>query len=423
MTENMLIVSWQLTRRCNLECQYCFTDSCPSLNADKELSTEECFSVIEKLKASFPDCMLILTGGEPLLRKDIFEICNRTSESFFIVIGSNGTFLTKGIILKLKECNIRGISINIDSLNHNNEFERRILSKKLNSIKFLQEQKFPFIINTTIHKGNISELDQIAEFAYSNVAFLLNLFFLVPTGRGHSLYNLTTSDYDYVVSKVLDIKEKYNGRLTINTKCAPYLIQHTLEDPKNLKIYEGSGGCPAATNYLCITPEGEVLPCPFFPLSVSGGNIKEKSFNQIINSEIFAELRERKLKGRCGKCEFSYLCSGCRARAFIISGDYLEEDPLCPYIPKGDSKLKEEAIIEKGGTVYGYKKSDKINIKWTKDAEDRIKKIPLFIRSMVKKKIETRADKIGIEIINSETLDKIREEVSELPMFKRFHKD
>ena len=104
MTENMLIVSWQLTRRCNLECQYCFTDSCPSLNADKELSTEECFSVIEKLKASFPDCMLILTGGEPLLRKDIFEICNRASENFFIVIGSNGTFLTKGIILKLKEC-------------------------------------------------------------------------------------------------------------------------------------------------------------------------------------------------------------------------------------------------------------------------------------------------------------------------------
>jgi len=423
MIGNILIVSWQITRRCNLECQYCLTGSSPSLNADKELSTEECFSVIEKLKLSFPDCMLILTGGEPLLRNDIFEICKRASKNLFTVIGSNGTSLTKGIVLKLKDYNIRGISINIDSLSHNNEFERRVLSKKLNSIRFLQEEKFPFIINTTIHKWNITELDEIAEFAYSNAAFSLNLFSLVPAGRGHSLYDLTSSEYDYVVSNLLDIKEKYNGRLTINTKCAPYIVRHTLEDPKNLKAYEGSGGCPAATNYLCITPGGEVLPCPFFPLNASGGNIKEKSFNQIVDSKIFAELRKRNLKGRCGQCELSYVCSGCRARAFIVSGDYLGEDPLCPYIPKGGNKLKEETIIEKGVTLYGYKKCEETNIKWTDEAEDRIKKIPYFIRGMVIEKIETRAEKIGIEVIDSENLDRIRKKLSGLPIFKRFRKD
>lgn len=417
----IFVISWQLTRRCNLECEYCYTNSLPSLSTEKELSTEECFSVLERLKNTpgiSKEAMLIITGGEPFLRNDIFEIISKASENFFVVVGTNGIPLSEHKVTQLKEL-VKGVSVNIDYININNNFEfpelRKAIINKMATVKMLKEHNVPFIINTTLHQRNISELNAIAEFAYSNGAQSLNLFSLVPLGRGHDLYNLTISGYDNIISKVLEIKESYKDQLKIITKCAPHINARIFsETPENIRVFEGSGGCPAGKSYMYISAEGEVLPCPYFPLEASSGNVKDDNLEEVLKSKMFSGLRERNLKGKCGECEFSYLCSGCRARSFILTGDYLQEDSLCNYQPKGGVKVEEKTIIEKGGIVYGLKDngSDSHKIKWTKDAEERIKRVPFFVRSFVKKKIENRAIEMNEKVINPEIMDKIKKDVA-----------
>lgn len=420
------IISWQLTRKCNLKCEYCYTDSSPSVNTAKELSTEECFTIIKQLKNTpgiAKNPMLIITGGEPLLRKDIFEIVKKAaSEDFYVVLGTNGGPLTDENIAQLKH-HIKGISVNIDYVKALAGFPElnRAAASKIAAVKRLNKHKFPFIINTTIHKENIPQLKDIAQFALDNGAHSLNLFSLVPTGRGNNLYDTTKSEHDEAIEKILDIKNKYNGKLSIITKCAPHINARMFaKNPENIRMFEGSGGCPAAKSYMCITPEGNVLPCPYFPLNAAAGNIRDFSIEHILNSEIFHQLQERHLKGACGECEFAYLCSGCRARAYAINGDYLSEDPLCNYTPKGGVKIEEKTIIEKGGRVYGIKEKKKKGLTWTAEAEQRIKRIPPFVRPMVKMRIESRAKEMKVKVITPEVLAKIKSEVSSIHIAGKF---
>lgn len=420
------IISWQLTRRCNLKCEYCYTDSSPLVNTATELSTEECFTIIKELKNTpgiAKDPMLILTGGEPLLRKDIFDIVKKAaSEDFYVVLGTNGGPLTDDKITRLKP-HVKGISVNIDYVKALRGFPElnRAVASKMAAVKRLNKHKIPFIINTTIHKENIPQLEDIAQFAFDNGAHSLNFFSLVPTGRGNNLYHTAKSDYDEAIEKILNIKESYKEKLSIITKCAPHINAYIFsKNPENIRMFEGSGGCPAAKSYMCITPEGDVLPCPYFPLGAAAGNVRDTKIEYILNTEIFHQLRERHLKGVCGECEFAYLCSGCRARAYAINGDYLSEDPLCNYTPKGDVKIEEKTIIEKGGTVYGIEEKANKELIWTTEAEERIKRIPPFVRPMVKMRIESRAKDMNVEVITPEVLAKIRGEVSSIHTAGKF---
>jgi AdoMet-dependent heme synthase len=213
----------------------------------------------------------------------------------------------------------------------------------------------------------------------------------------------------------------YKGRLMINSKCAPQYKRVVYEnDPESVYQRTYSGGCPAGTHYGRISPEGDLTPCPFIAESV--GNLKDSSFKDLWeNAPLMNQLRDRKkLEGKCGACEFSSMCSGCRARAFAETGNYMAEDNSCDYEPgKYGGKEITLKIEDTLGLEVEYK------AQWTEEATERLQKIPSFARGMVIKSVERYAEESGYKIINAEVVKKSREEMIEkrgamFPFLKKF---
>jgi len=207
----------------------------------------------------------------------------------------------------------------------------------------------------------------------------------------------------------------------INSKCAPQYKRVVYEnDPDSVYTRTYSGGCPAATHYCRITPEGNLTPCPFIDEAV--GSLKTASFQELWSgAKLMRELRDReKLEGRCGTCEFSAMCSGCRARAFAETGNYMAEDPSCDYQP---GKYGNRPLTLKAEDTLGLEVE--YNIRWTPEAQQRLERIPSFARGMVVKGIEKFAQERGIALIDEAVVKKSREEMIEkrgamFPFLKKF---
>src|SRR6185369_9593314 len=157
-----------------------------------------------------------------------------------------------------------------------------------------------------------------------------------PTGRGTFVSDLTPAEHDQVLAQLSTIRAAHEGAMLVNAKCAPHHVRNLLAEgeDKLLRTYtEGAGGCPAGTHYMGIRPNGDLTPCPYLP--VFGGNLKQATVTELWNtSEPFLAIRRRDaLEGRCGACELSSACGGCRARAWAASGSLLAEDPLCTHVP------------------------------------------------------------------------------------------
>src|SRR5882757_6470006 len=344
--ERPYVISWNLTYRCNLACEHCYLDAGgkPEVESEafadrSELSTEECFRVVDEIAAFAPDCVLILTGGEPLLRRDIVEIIRYgASKSLWVVVGTNGVKITENLAGILKREGARGLSLSLDALDGaRHDAFRRVRGAWQNTVegaKILARAELPFIVQTTVARHNVGELSAIADFAHEELgAKVWNLYFLVPTGRGAHVSDLDDAAYDRVLAELYVLQKRFAGRMLVNAKCAPHyarILQEREPESPFLKSYAGgAGGCPAGTHYLGIRPNGDVTPCPYLPLF--GGSLKRTSLAEIWSeSDVFVGLRERKrLGGRCGECELNAACGGCRARAFGMTGDVMAEDPLC----------------------------------------------------------------------------------------------
>ncbi|MGH8103859.1 MAG: radical SAM protein [bacterium] len=416
------VISWNLTRKCNLECDHCYISASPFETRENELNTEECFRVIDQIREVSPGAVLILTGGEPLLRRDIYDIAKCASDrGFLVVMGTNGTLVTEGVIEKLKAAGVQGVGISIDSLDpEKHNLFRGIPNAWQSSVRamaLLRNADLPFLIQTTVVSQNIHEIPGIIDFACDQGAKVFNLYFLVPTGRGkfithqspgYSYFsNISPEQYEGLLKELLALQPKYRGRMLINAKCAPHFQRVLWEnDPESpyLKGFQGAGGCPAGTHYSGITPEGDVTPCPYLP--VYGGNVREQSFADIWNaSDVFVKIRDRnRLGGKCGPCEFSAMCSGCRARAYGQTGDYLAEDAGCGYTPGAHGGQR---VILTGATTYGL--DSKGTLRWSPEAARRMEAVPAFVRGMVTQKIEEYARENQIAEITPEFLDQARE--------------
>ena len=217
--------------------------------------------------------------------------------------------------------------------------------------QILNTTGLPFIVQTTAGSHNLGELDAIADFVHDRLAAKVwNLYFLVPTGRGQFVSDMTPAQYDEVLASLYRIQQRYNRRMLVNAKCAPHYIKTVLvnagaetdpmptdaESPglSPIRTYSGgAGGCPAGTHYMGIRPNGDVTPCPYLP--VFAGNLRGSSLADLwTSSEVFTDIRRRSsLGGRCGACEMNAHCGGCRARAYGMTGDLMAEDPLCTHIP------------------------------------------------------------------------------------------
>ena len=327
------VISWNLTYRCNLACEHCYLDAGGSPQVDtenfadrSELGTEECFSVIDEIAAFAPECLTILTGGEPLLRRDILEIVRRAADrGLWVVVGTNGVRITENVGRRLADAGARGLSLSLDALDPDRHDRfRRVRGAWRNTVEgagILTRAGLPFIVQTTAGSHNAGELEAIADFAHDRLAAKVwNLYFLVPTGRGQFVSDMTPAQYDDVLASLYRIQKKYNGRMLVNAKCAPHFIKTVLENNDSdarIRIYSGgAGGCPAGTHYMGIRPNGDVTPCPYLP--VFAGSLRSSRLADLWNSsELFTDIRRRaSLGGRCGACEMNAHCGGCpRARS------------------------------------------------------------------------------------------------------------
>jgi AdoMet-dependent heme synthase len=395
-----------------------------------ELNTEECFQVIDEIAAFAPECLTILTGGEPLLRRDILEIIRRAAErQLWVVVGTNGVSITENLAKRLADAGVRGLSLSLDALDadRHDRFRnvRGAWQNTVNGAEILNRTGLPFIVQTTVGSHNISELEAIADFAHDRLkAKVWNLYFLVPTGRGQFVSDITPAQYDEVLASLYRIQRKYDGRMLANAKCAPHYIKTVLENaaeqadqvPAQVRTYSGgAGGCPAGTHYMGIRPNGDVTPCPYLP--VFAGTLRNARLADLwTSSELFTGIRRRtSLGGRCGGCEMNAQCGGCRARAYGMTEDLMAEDPLCTHTPGtfvGSPLLTVQMRARVPGALgpraLEYGLDSPTTITWEDDASARMKKIPAFVRGMVTRAVEETCRKNGLNRVTVEELERIR---------------
>ncbi|WP_440954349.1 heme b synthase [Methanosarcina sp. Mfa9] len=338
------LIAWELTAGCNLSCVHCRGSSTSEVPAG-ELTTEEAKHFIDEV-AEFGKPILILSGGEPLTRPDVFEIARYGTDSGFrVVLATNGTLLTPEIVDKLKEAGVQRVSISLDGANAKTHDEFRgvpgAFDRALAGIAILREGGLPFQINTTVSKRNLEEVPDTYELAKELGAAAYHVFFLVPTGRGSDSDEVSPVEYERVLNWFYDMQKE--AEIQLKATCAPHYFRIMRQRAKKEGIeisvkthgYEAmTKGCLGGTGFCFVSSVGEVYPCGYLP--VLAGNIKEQPFREIWeDAEVFKKLRDPdELKGKCGECEYKKVCGGCRARAYAATGDYLEEEPYCIYRPR-----------------------------------------------------------------------------------------
>lgn len=405
-------ISWNTTYRCNLRCSHCYLDTNALTNQSaNELNTQEGFKLIDQMAELNPNLLLILTGGEPLLRKDIYDLASYASQKgMMVVLGTNGNLIDDDNARRLKQSGVTGIGISLDSIMPERHDKFRGVSRAwddtLNGIEACRRQGIEFQIQTTVTKENFHEISNIIEFSYNLGARVFNLFFLICTGKGQELTDITPQQYDQALHQLYDIQKNYQGKMMVGAKCAPHyrriVYEHDITSPL-IRTY--AGGCPAATHYCRITPEGDVTPCPYMP-NVSG-NVREKSFVEIWKDTTdFQTLRNADLNGRCGICEFKYICKGCRARALATSGNQMDEDGWCNYIP---GRYGNTAIQLASTETFGVEEN--FTMSWSSEAKNILKQIPSFGRGMVIKNVESYAAKNNHHEVTLEVMRASREEM------------
>jgi AdoMet-dependent heme synthase len=319
----MLIVAWETTSACNLRCSYCRAGATAEPDPD-ELSTKESLALIDEVAPLKP--MLILSGGEPLLRPDIFLLAEHAvSKGLRVSLATNGTLLTHEIVNKIAACGISRVSVSLDGSIPEMHDATRGRGCYLRTMKGIENLRgnLDFQINFTITKRNEQEVLPIFNLAEGLGAKALHFFFLVPTGRGRE-EDLISSERQDELLRLIDI-ERSRRTIEVQVTCAPQFAR--IAQPGTGRR---SGGCLAGSSFVFISRRGEVYPCGYLPMLA--GNVRDQNFRDIWeNSPVFKALRERKLKGKCGECSYRTTCGGCRARAYAKNSDYLGSDPLCNF--------------------------------------------------------------------------------------------
>jgi len=398
------LVALNLTRRCNLACAHCYLDAGTRECGDPgELDTQAVKHVLSGISEVNPACMVVLTGGEPLLRPDIYDLsAHAASLGLMVVVGTNGTLLTEKNVRRLLQAGVSGAGISVDSLTPGFHDTFRGLEgawqHTMEGIEHCRELGLSFQIHMSVHQGNVDEVAPMMAWAHKHGAIVMNFFFLVCTGRGEQVTDITPEQYERVLAQLLDAQDEYPGMM-VRARCAPHFKRLAYQkDPDSpltrAQGYEG-GGCLAGANYCRITPHGEVTACPYIEESV--GSLRERTFGDIwSSSETFRQLRSPKLSGKCGECEFRILCGGCRARPLAMHGDLFGEDELCSYAPQG------------GEVIQPLHMDEIAPLLWDKAASDRLNNLPFFLQKMIRGKVERTARERQVNQVTLELMDELR---------------
>ena len=346
-TPQLRLVAWETTRRCNLSCVHCRAGAEDEVYPG-ELTTKEGEAFLDDL-ATMGSPVVILTGGEPLLRDDIFHLAKYGDNlGLRMVSAVNGTLLTKEIAQRFQDSGVKRLSISIDgpdAASHDKfRGQENAFDLAMEGMRAAKEVGLEFQINTTVTRTNLPDMEAIQELAVDLGAVAHHIFLLVPTGRGRALTGeiISAQEYEDVLHWFADKKGKVP--LELKATCAPHyfrVIRQRAKERGEKLDFKTHGldavtkGCLGGSGFAFVSNVGQVQPCGY--LELSAGNIKEQPFSQIWrNSELFKRLRDPDLlEGKCGVCEYRRVCGGCRARAYETYGNEMAEEPLCLYQPGG----------------------------------------------------------------------------------------
>ncbi len=357
-------IAWEVTGRCNLNCIHCRASSSMTSH-DTDFTTSEAKKLIDDI-TSFCSPVLVLSGGEPLLRQDLFEIAQYgTDKGLRMCIATNGTLVTDEVCGKMNESGIKIVSLSLDgsTADVHDDFRKQpgAFEATLRAAETFTRNGIKFIVNSSFAKRNQHDIAATYRLAKSIGAHAWYMFMIVPTGRGEEIMNelISKEDYEEILEWHYQM-EKNEADMLVRPTCAPHYYRVRLQkakeeghkiEPRTLSFSTGGGkGCICAQSIAFIDSKGNVQPCSYFP--VVAGNVKEKHFQEIWeHSELFESLRAfEKYKGRCGECEYLNVCGGCRARADAVLDDYLEEEPFCDYVPIR-TKRRLASAVEAGKTA------------------------------------------------------------------------
>lgn len=384
------LIFWEVTKGCNLRCIHCRA-SATELSSPSDLSTKIALGIIDQIAAA-ANPILVLSGGEPLYRSDIFQLARYAADQGLrVALATNGTLVTKEVARMIVDSGVKRVSISLDgadSLTHDTfrgipgAFDAAVYG-----LRNLKAQGMSVQINMTIARHNARQLPEVLELAKSLGADALHTFLLVPVGCGVDIaaeQMLPPAEYEEMLNWFYD--KSLEGGIELKATCAPHYFRvvrqrrvaerrsaeaaarrktaaydPTAIGPTDMTMPGSTGillkpqigkppvshrgghphdmdamtkGCLAGTGVCFISHEGEVYPCGYLP--VIAGDLRKQTFTEIWeHAEVFQQLRETEnLKGKCGCCEFRNVCMGCRARAFAATGDFLDEEPFCVYQPK-----------------------------------------------------------------------------------------
>ena len=346
MSSTLRLIFWEATRACNLECPHCRAQA-EKKRSPEELTTQEAQRFLEQA-ASFSKPIVVFSGGEALIREDIFELIGYANQlGLKSALATNASLISLDTAMRLKENKTALVAVSIYGWNAQSHDKfcgaPGAFEKTLAGINNLKKAGIPLQINTTITKKNLAELEAMGNFAGEQGAIAYHVFFLVPVGRGKSLEGdeISAREYEEAFNRLYDFQSR--APMRVKATCAPHyyrvLRQRLAKEKKKLPSASDNfsaitKGCLAGQGVCFVSYKGEVFGCGYLPLKA--GDLRKEDFKSIwFESKLFQDLRDdSKLKGRCGACEFKLVCGGCRARAYAASGDFLGEEPYCVYQPQ-----------------------------------------------------------------------------------------
>lgn len=344
------LVVWNYTNACNLSCKHCYQNAQKA--AFGELSTAQRMQVVDQLYQERV-VSVAFSGGEPLMSRDFFDVASYAAKKgLYVSMASNGTMISSSVAKKLKECGVGYVDVSLDGANaQTHESFRGVpgcFERTLAGIRNLVDEGITACVAVTATKHNLHEIPKIIELAKKIKAERVIAFNFIPTGRGQEItgIDLTPTEREQLLDSIYD--ELVTGE--IETLCtAPQLARVCLtkSSETNKEVFAPThfyaadlggkikglsdfiGGCGAGRIYCAVQPNGLVTPCVFLPIVI--GDLKKQSLNEIWHSSpVLTALRDRrKLKGRCGSCQYNLVCGGCRARAYGYYKDFLAPDPGC----------------------------------------------------------------------------------------------
>jgi radical SAM protein with 4Fe4S-binding SPASM domain len=331
------LVAWETTRACNLACRHCRAEAVLE-RAPGEISEERSLQLLRELSEFETPPMVILSGGEPLMRPDIIELATLgTSLGLRMLVSTNGTLVTSAMAARLVQAGVKRASLSLDAPDPVAHDEFRGVKGSFEAVAaasaHFREAGLPFQINSVITPGNIGQTEAISDLALKLGAAAHHVFLLVPVGRALDWDEpeLPAEEYEAALVRL----RQREGFLKIEFKatCAPQYQRIGRQLGLAPSPRSGGRGCLGGQGFMFIGHDGNVAACGYLPLSA--GSVLEGHPVEIYRSSpLFLDLRDKsKYHGRCRDCEYWGVCGGCRARAHA-AGDHLGPEPLCPHRPR-----------------------------------------------------------------------------------------